>query len=106
MSEYPTISEIVEVVASVTGIPATSIKSRKRTREITWARFLCLREARDRYSWRSLESIADSMGLGSHQTVMHGLKRAAVLMSQDPQFSRLAEEISRKLNPQPPALKQ
>lgn len=88
-----TVTEIIERVATLTGIPADVITGPKRTELVCRARFLAAWGIRQKYPYLPLIEIAYPLGRIEHGFTIHALKRAEQLMS-DPHFKAMADQLT------------
>jgi len=86
--------DIIERVATVTGIPMEAITGRRRTEMVCVARFLAIAAVREACPFLSLQETAEMFGRADHGTVLHALKRHRALMQRSGHYCRLNEEIT------------
>lgn len=73
MTDAPTISDIIDAVAEVTGVPRTDIMSTDRHPRVAIPRQIAMFLARESGSY-SFPAIARAMGR-NHSTVIHGIRK-------------------------------
>jgi chromosomal replication initiation ATPase DnaA len=83
----------VDMTAAATGVPAKDLRGSSRHREIAWARFACMAALRER--GKSFPQIALFFGF-DHTSVIHGVRRAAELESQCPDFKHVMQQLRRE----------
>lgn len=85
-------SEIIGLVACVTGVPAPAITGRRRTNQVVWARFLTVAKLRQTFTWWSLTEIGHEIGR-DHGSITHALKQYRRLIMQETAFRSFATEL-------------
>lgn len=94
----PELITIFEAVSAASGIPISAIRGRRRTRVLTWSRFVVISLVQHRFPWWSQAQLAEVVGRLDHGTAANALKRAAKLNVTDPAFADLlsrAAELAR-----------
>ncbi|SHM18525.1 chromosomal replication initiator protein DnaA [Caldanaerovirga acetigignens] len=88
--------DILQVVGNYFSVKIDDFKSKKRTKEIAYARqvamFLC-RELTD----FSLPKIGEEFGGRDHTTVIHACEKISKDIQKDPQFASLIENLKKKI---------
>ncbi len=95
MTEQPTpqritIASIIRAVSSFYGIPEIDIKSDRRTRDTTHARYVAVWLARH-LTTQSFTSIARAIGGRDHSTIIHGIQKMSAKIYGD---EALRDEIA------------
>lgn len=88
-----TIPEIINHVASKMGVSPEQIYSRKRQRQIVWAKFIATREISREFRSLTLYQIRDAMRLPDHTTVLYRLNQAEWLIATNEHFRNLSRRI-------------
>lgn len=86
-------------VAEVTGVPIEVITGPRKTRVVSWARYLAIAELRRRFAWWTQSNLAEAVGATHHGTVIHALRRIEQLEETEPDFARMKAMI---MSPPPP----
>ena len=92
----PTMMDVVEAVASASGLDRKDLLGRRRTRPLARARHLAMFLVRELCPGASLPAIGYLLDR-DHSTVLHGCRRAATLLEHDAAFRRLCEQARRDL---------
>ncbi len=85
----PELVTIFEAVSVASGIPISAIRGRRRTRCVTWSRFVVISLAQHRFPWWSQSQLADVVGRIDHGTAANALSRADALNLSEPAFADL-----------------
>lgn len=85
----PDLLILFEAVSIASGIPISAIRGRRRTRVVTWARFVIISLVQSRFPWWSQTQLSAVVGRLDHGTAAHALHRAASLNGSDPAFADL-----------------
>ena len=88
----PLPSAILSAVAQCTGIPVDALTSKRRERQVAYARHLAMYLLRD-VAHQSYAQIGRLLGGRDHTTVLHGFKRISALVDSDPAVRRDIMEI-------------
>ena len=85
----PELVTIFEAVSAASGIPISAIRGRRRTRAVTWSRFVVISLVQNRFPWWSHSQLADVVGRIDHGTAAHALQRSAQLNLSELAFADL-----------------
>ncbi|MEE9277449.1 MAG: chromosomal replication initiator protein DnaA [Dehalococcoidia bacterium] len=88
----PLPSVILESVAQVTTVPVDALTSKRREKQVAYARHLAMYLLRD-LAHQSYAQIGRLLGGRDHTTVLHGFKRIETLLESDPDVRRDIMEI-------------
>jgi chromosomal replication initiator protein len=88
----PMPSVILEAVAQVTNIPVEALTSKRREKQVAYARHLAMYLLRD-VAHQSYAQIGRLLGGRDHTTVLHGYRRIAKLVEIEPDTRRDLMEI-------------
>ncbi len=85
----PALLIIFDAVSCASGIPISAIRGRRRTRVVTWARFVVVSLVHTRFPWWSHAQLSEVVGRIDHGTAANALHRAESLNRSDPAFADL-----------------
>ena len=88
----PMPSAILEAVAQITNIPVDALTSKRREKQVAYARHLAMYLLRD-LAQQSYAQIGRLLGGRDHTTVLHGFRRIERLLEEDPDVRRDLTEI-------------
>ena len=88
----PMPSVILDAVAQVTNIPVDALTSKRREKQVAYARHLAMYLLRD-VAHQSYAQIGRILGGRDHTTVLHGFRRIDRLLETDPDVRRDLTEI-------------
>ena len=91
-SAVPMPSAILEEVANAMSVPVDALTSKRRERQIAYARHLAMYLLRD-VAHQSYAQIGRLLGGRDHTTVLHGFRRIEALLDSDPDVRRDLMEI-------------
>jgi chromosomal replication initiator protein len=91
-TSVPMPSVILDAVAQVTGIPVDALTSKRRERQVAYARHLAMYLLRD-LAHQSYAQIGRLLGGRDHTTVLHGYRRIAGLLETDADVRRDIMEL-------------
>ncbi len=91
-ASVPMPSVILDAVAQVTNIPVDAITSKRREKQVAYARHLVMYLLRD-LAHQSYAQIGRLLGGRDHTTVLHGFRRIEKLLEDDPDVRRDLMEI-------------
>jgi hypothetical protein len=80
----PSLAEILELAAEVTGVPVLALKGKRRAAEIAQARHFAMWLMREGRRDLSYPRIARAIGGRDHTTVMHGLRQVEARRGHPP----------------------
>lgn len=83
-SDHPPLKLILDTVAQVTGVSVDDLRSPRRSRNVAWPRHLGFHIVKLKRPDMSLPQIGKAFGGRDHTTIMHGLKKVALLADQPP----------------------
>ena len=89
---------IVEVVSEHFNIPMEDILSKKRSKDIVWARQIAMYMCKNMTD-ESLEKIGALLGGRDHSTVIHGIKTVTTEYENKENVRNIVETIKKKINP-------
>ena len=88
----PMPSVILDAVALITGISVDALTSKRRERQVAYARHLAMYLLRD-LAQQSYAQIGRLLGGRDHTTVLHGYRRVSEMLESDPDVRRDLTEI-------------
>ena len=88
----PMPSAILEAVAQITNIPVDALTSKRREKQVAYARHLAMYLLRD-LAQQSYAQIGRLLGGRDHTTVLHGFRRIERSLEEDPDVRRDLTEI-------------
>ena len=91
-SAVPMPSAILEEVANIMSVPVDALTSKRRERQVAYARHLAMFLLRD-VAHQSYAQIGRLLGGRDHTTVIHGFRRIEALVDSDPDVRRDLMEI-------------
>ena len=86
-ASVPMPSVILDAVAQVTNIPVDAITSKRREKQVAYARHLTMYLLRD-LAHQSYAQIGRLLGGRDHTTVLHGFRRVEKMLEDDPDVRR------------------
>jgi chromosomal replication initiation ATPase DnaA len=89
--------DVVLAVSQVTGVPADIILSKCRTGAASFARFICIYQARKSNPCWTLEKTAKQFGRKDHATIIHALKSYEDQYDVNPHFRKHADQCAELL---------
>jgi chromosomal replication initiator protein len=94
------IPTIIEAVANRFGVKVSDLQGKRRSKDITHPRQVCMYLARQ-LTTQSLEEIGGYFGGRDHTTVLHASRLVGQMAKHDTEFRGLLDEISRKVKNSP-----
>ena len=91
-ASVPMPSVILDAVGQVTNIPVDALTSKRREKQVAYARHLAMYLLRD-LAHQSYAQIGRLLGGRDHTTVLHGFRRIEKLLEDDPDVRRDLMEI-------------
>lgn len=92
VQRYPSVKDIINVVANYYGFTKIDLISARRKYDITHARHVAMYLARQ-LTPRSMPQIGKALGNRDHTTILHGVQKIERLIASDPD-SELARDIA------------
>jgi len=92
-----TIDDIVRIISKELNIKLSDIKSKKRTKDVVYARRISIYLTRN-LTTNSMPQIAVYFGMKDHTAVSHAMKKINELVDNDENFKVLLEEFSNKIS--------
>ena len=86
-------SEILAIVADVTGVSVNQITGRRRSRRVCTARFLAMAAISHAFPRWARVDVAECVGKADHGTIYHGIIRYRDLHDSCAEFRRLADAL-------------
>lgn len=90
---------IIAAVAAVTEVPVAAITGKRRSREISLARFLAIAAIRKTHTCWTLQQTAGLFNRRDHATIIHAASRHSDLLATEPHYTRLWSEVLEDINP-------
>nr|PZN04447.1 MAG: chromosomal replication initiator protein DnaA [Bacillota bacterium] len=90
------IMDILQVVSNHFSVKIEDFKSKKRTKEIAYARQVAMYLCRELTDY-SLPKIGEEFGGRDHTTVIHACEKISRDIQKDPQFASLIENLKKKI---------
>lgn len=84
-----TVMRLIDRASELTRIPVAELLGARRHTDIVWTRWAIMAVARE--AGTSLASIGRALRGMDHTSVIHGIRRAAEVAKQDPDFAKLLE---------------
>jgi chromosomal replication initiator protein len=88
--------DILQVVGNYFSVKIEDFKSKKRTKEIAYARQVAMYLCRELTDF-SLPKIGEEFGGRDHTTVIHACEKISRDIQKDPQFASLIENLKKKI---------
>lgn len=88
-----TMAELCQRAGNLASLPVSTLKSRRRGRNATYARFAIMYVARRRKPSATYPWIARNMGLRNHTSVIYGISQAHLLIESDSQFKAFVDAL-------------
>lgn len=90
------VMDILQVVGNYFSVKIEDFKSKKRTKEIAYARQVAMYLCRELTDF-SLPKIGEEFGGRDHTTVIHACEKISRDIQKDPQFASLIENLKKKI---------
>ncbi len=94
--EIITIDDIVQIISRELNIKPSDLKSKKRTKNVVYARRIAIYLARELTS-NSMPQIAMHFGMKDHTAISHAMKKINEILKNDDNFKLILEELSNKI---------
>ena len=91
-----TVDDIVRAVSRRLGLSMVEVRGPRRARPLAQARHLIAYLAHE-YADFSLPAIGRALGGRDHTTILHSVRKASSLLSEDPALAQLARTVRRGL---------
>lgn len=79
----PTLREIIDAVAEVTGYRPMDLRGKRRLRRLSSARQITMTLCRE-LTDASLQEVGNALGMRDHSTIVHGVNRINQLLANEP----------------------
>lgn len=93
-----TAQQVFQAVAAAFGAPSDFITTCERTNDLAFPRFAAWKIIREQCPFVSLVKLGKMSGDRDHGTIIHGLKRAEVLLILEPKFRACYDDAMKNLN--------
>lgn len=91
-------AQVFQAVAAAFGVQDDFASTWERTNDLAFPRFAAWKIIREHCPFISLVKIGKMSGDRDHGTIIHGLKRAEVLLILEPKFRACYDEAMKSLN--------